>query len=287
MEEIIFPNPDNFQHQKMRLMRAGVLKLKVLVDFDRTLTTNFIHGRKAPSLIAALREGNYLSDDYALKAQTLFNYYHPFEDDLSLSLEDKRALMTEWWEKHFKLLIDSGLSEEKIADVVDNRLSNLREGVILFLELLAKENVPVYIFSASGLGVSGLKYYLTRRGILTNNIFFIANDFIWDKEGRAVDFKKPVIHSFNKDETAILSMPEDKIFSGRSNILLLGDSLGDVNMSNGFNPQIILKVGFLNDKIQELLPYYREFYDALILNDGDFNLPLTIIKDIINSSDQL
>jgi 5'-nucleotidase len=282
MEELIFPNPDNFQRQKMRLVRGGASKLKVLADFDRTLTTNFIHGRKAPSLIGALREGSYLSDDYALKAQALFDYYHPFEEDLTLSLENKKDLMTEWWQKHFKLLIDAGLTEEKIADVADNRLPNLRQGAVQFLELMAKENIPIYIFSASGLGVSGLKYYLTRRGLWTDNIILVANDFVWDKGGHAIDFKEPVIHSFNKDETGMVNISEDKKFVHRSNILLLGDSLGDIGMDNGFDAQAVLKIGFLNDKIQEYLPHYREVYDALILNDGDFNLPFEIIKEIIN-----
>ncbi|MDD2680950.1 MAG: hypothetical protein PHE20_02475 [Patescibacteria group bacterium] len=285
MEELIFPNPDNFQSKKMRLLRGGDLKLKILADFDRTLTTNFIRGRKAPSLMGALREGNYLPANYSLKAQALHDYYQPFEADLTLSLIDKKALMTEWWQKHFQLLIESGLSETNIADVADNCLSNLRSGVIEFLELLDKKNIPIYIFSASGLGISGLKYYLIRRGLWTDNIILVANDFVWSKDGLALDFKRPVVHSFNKDESGLANVAADKKFVHRSNILLLGDSLGDAGMDNGFGAQATLKIGFLNDKIQESLPYYRKVYDALILNDGDFTLPLEVLKEIIDYAD--
>lgn len=285
MDELIFSQPDNFKHQKQRLFRGGISHLKVLADFDGTLTTNFIHGRKAPTLIGALREGNYLSADYNKKAQDLHNYYKPFEDDQNIALDDKKALMTEWWYKHFQLLIDSGLSEENIADVVDNRLSNLRPGVPEFLSLLAKNNIPLFIFSASGLGISGLKYYLMKRGLWSENIILVANDFIWGENGKAVGVKEPIIHSFNKDETMLVKIGVDEKFSKRNNIMLLGDSLGDARMDTGLAAAAILRIAFVNDKIRESVSAYREVYDALILNDGDFSLPLKILKEIIDYAD--
>ena len=155
----------------------------------------------------------------------------------------------------------------------------------LWVKDTIEENIPVYIFSASGLGVSGLKYYLTRRGLWTDNIVLIANDFIWDKDGRAINFKEPIIHSFNKDESGLANVAADKKCVHRNNVLLLGDSLGDAGMDKGFGAQATLKIGFLNDKIQESLSYYREVYDALILNDGDFSLPFEIIEEIIDYKD--
>ncbi|MCF7860116.1 hypothetical protein K9M09_00645 [Patescibacteria group bacterium] len=285
MEELIFTQPDDFERQKQRLFRGGVSRLKILADFDGTLTTNFIHGRKAPSLIGALREGNYLSNDYNKKAQALHDYYKPFESDQTLALESKKALMTEWWHKHFQLLIDSGLCEADIADAVDNRLSNLRPGVIEFLSILEKNNIPLFIFSASGLGISGLKYFFMKRGLWSENIILVANDFIWGKDGRAVGIKEPIIHSFNKDETMLSKIGVAEKFSKRNNIILLGDGLGDANMDNGLSAAAILKIAFVNDKIRESVPLYREVYDALILNDGDFTLPLEVLKEIINYAD--
>ena len=44
----------------------------------------------------------------------------------------------------------------------------------------------------------------------------------------------------------------------------------------------ILKIAFLNDRIRELLPVYKNRYDAIILNDGNFQLVLDILQDIIN-----
>ena len=174
---------DDFERQKQRLLRGGVNKLQVVTDFDRTLTTNFNQGRKSLSLIGALRESNFLASDYSTKAQKLYDYYSPFENDPSLGLAARKSLMAEWWRKHFDLLINSGLKETDINGVIEQRLSTLREGVPEFISLLAKHKIPLVIFSASGFGVSGLKYFLSRRGLLFDNIYFVANDFVWGTTG--------------------------------------------------------------------------------------------------------
>lgn len=285
MEEIIFSDHNDFNQQKELLIKGGVNKLQVISDFDRTLTTNFIHGRKAPSLVAALRDGNYLDNDYSIKAQALYDYYHPLEIDPGLSLEVKKSLMTEWYRRHFELLIESGLSQEKIANAIDNQLANLREGVSEFLEILEKYNIPLLIFSASGLGVSGLKYFFSRRGLLTDNISFLANEFIWGENNQAVGVREPIIHVFNKDESMLTAFGLDIGVKDRANILLLGDSLGDAGMAQGYPFKALLKIAFLNDKIRGSLPTYREHYQALILNDGNFDLPLSILKEIVSWKD--
>lgn len=282
MEEIIFCDHVEFNYQKARLIKGGAENLQVIADFDRTLTTNFINGRKAPSLVAALRDGNYLSNDYAAKAQSLYDYYRPLEIDPGLDLEAKKSLMAEWYRRHFQLLIESGLNQEKMADAIDNQLANLRDGVNDFLNVLQKNSIPLLIFSAAGLGISGLKYFFSRRGLMSDNISFLANEFVWDENLKAVDVKEPIIHVFNKDETMASKFGISDKIKDRPNILLLGDSLGDAGMAHGYPFQGLLKIGFLNDKIQELLPDYREAYHALILNDGNFDLPLKIINEIVD-----
>ena len=56
---------------------------------------------------------------------------------------------------------------------------------------------------------------------------------------------------FNKNENAIHSSDyfTDAI-RGRNNVVLLGDSTGDVKMAVGVpQPNNVLKIGFLNDKV--------------------------------------
>lgn len=283
MDNIIFNDIDCYQLKKDKLINGTTDKLHVITDFDRTLTNNFIKGRKAPSFIAALRDGQYLSSEYSAKSQALFDHYHPIELDLSIDLIDKKTLMAEWYDKHFELLISSGLNQEKMAQAIDNQLANLRPLVIDFLKLLKKLAIPLLVFSANGLGVSGLKYFFSKRGLMFDNISFLANDFIWGSNNEVLGVRTPIIHPFNKDETMLHYFGLEEKVINRPNILLIGDSLADAHMAHGYPFQNIIKIGFLNDKIRESLEVYNKVYDGLVLNDGDFGLPLEIIKEIINS----
>lgn len=276
---------ENFDRQKQRLVRGTLSKLQVIADFDRTLTTNFYQGRKSLSLLGALRASNFLGLDYQRRSQALFDYYSPFENDQTLSSTARKSLMAEWWQKQFQLLIDSGLNRDHINQVIDSRLANLRPRAPEFVRLLAEHQVPLVIFSASGLGESALRYFLEKENLWSDNISLIANDFIWDENGKALAVRTPIIHSGNKDEAMLVDFGCFERVKNRNNVLLLGDSLGDAGMAAGFSYQALLKIGFLNDRIQESLPAYRSLYDALVLNDGDFSLPLEILQEIIDYAD--
>lgn len=70
----------------------------------------------------------------------------------------------------------------------------------------------------------------------------------------------------------------------RKNMILLGDSLGDIHMSEGVNadPQGMMKLGFLNDRT-ERLHEYLEHFDLVILDDPGFDIPLEILKCVSHS----
>lgn len=64
-------------------------------------------------------------------------------------------------------------------------------------------------------------------------------------------FKGQLIHIYNKREGALLNTQHFQELHSRSNVLLLGDSLGDLNMSDGVSDlQNILTIGYLNDKVK-------------------------------------
>lgn len=53
-------------------------------------------------------------------------------------------------------------------------------------------------------------------------------------------------------------------------------------MHEGF-PHInsVLKIGFLNDNFDQLLPVYENLFDIVIINDQTFNVPNAILRSII------
>lgn len=68
-------------------------------------------------------------------------------------------------------------------------------------------------------------------------------------------FKGELIHIYNKKEGALLNTGHFQELKSRHNVLLLGDSLGDLTMADGVHSmENILKIGFLNDKVPATPP---------------------------------
>lgn len=69
-------------------------------------------------------------------------------------------------------------------------------------------------------------------------------------QGVLKGFKGELIHVYNKHDGALRNTEYFKQLKDNGNIILLGDSLGDLNMADGVpNVENILKIGFLNDKV--------------------------------------
>lgn len=61
-----------------------------------------------------------------------------------------------------------------------------------------------------------------------------------------------MIHVFNKDESALKGSKEFDLLHDRTNIIVMGDSLGDSTMGDGCVSGAeahILKIGFLNEHV--------------------------------------
>ena len=278
-KNVVISNPLNFKKIKEKFKKDGAKKLHILSDFERTLTYAFVKEEKVPSLISVLRSNEkYLGQDYAEKAQALFEKYHPIEIDPKIPLKEKK--MEEWWMTHFKLLIEKGLSKKHLKKVIQSGKIKLRKGSDEFFEILKNYKIPLIIISSSGLG-EAISMFLKKEKKLFPNVFVISNKFIWDKRGRAIGVKKPIIHSLNKDETMIKKFPFYKRIKKRKNVILMGDNLEDVEMIKGFDFENLIKIGFLNEKVKENLEEYKKVYDVLITNDSSMEFVNELLKEIL------
>ena len=185
--------------------------------------------------------------------------------------------MQEWWSEHIKLISASGMNKEIIQDILKKYPNILRKSALEFFDLLKEKNIPLLIFS-SGVG-DIIKAYIEKEGKLYDNTNIIANFFDYDSSGNVLGYKSKIIHSFNKNETVIENKENLK---ERKNVILLGDSLGDIGMSAGIEHDTIIKIGFLNEKVEEHLEAFAEKYDVLILNDGTMDYILELIKKLFN-----
>lgn len=279
--EIVISNKERLEKTIEAMKKDGAGKLHVLADFDRTLTTAFVDGKSVRSLISVLYEGNYLTPDYAEKGQALANKYHPIEIDPNVPFEEKWAAMDSWWREHSKLLIESGLKKSDIEKAVASGKVKLREGFAEFSDVLHAHNIPFVIMSASGLGVDGVNLYLKQTGKLYNNVHTISNVYEWDDAGRAVALKEPIIHALNKYETAIQDYPAFNEVRERKNVILLGDSVDDVGMVQGFEYDNLITIGFLNDKVEENLERYQKAFGVVITGDGSMEYVNELLERII------
>lgn len=279
MKEII-KNPEKLKEKKDIFKAEGLDKMHILSDFDRTLTYGSVGGIKTPSIISMLRDGKHLSEEYARKARALYDKYHKYEIDLSLSEAERKKLMRAWWNTHNKLLVESGLSYSDLEDIVENGHVRFREGVEEFLDWTYQNNVPMVIMSASGCG-DAIKLFFEKIGKDYPNIHYVTNQFEWDENGKAIAPKEPVIHSLNKDETVLSELPEVyKVVKDRKNVILLGDSLHDLGMIDGFEYDNLIRIGFQNDVSANLNNEYEKKFDVVLKGDGDFEYVGKLIKDL-------
>jgi 5'-nucleotidase len=266
MEKIYFHNQKNLENKIEKIKEQGLNKLHIVSDFDRTLTRATYNAKKIPSGIALVRQGDYLSNKYPQKAFTLFNKYHPIEIDENLDYQYRCNKMQEWWEEHEKLLVKSKMHKNVIADILEKNPKLFRDGSDNFFDFLYKKKVPLLIFSA-GIG-NLIKDYLKKKDKLTDNIHIIANTFVFNFQGYATGYEHEVIHTLNKSEIKIKNKNYKKMISERNNVILLGDSLGDLGMVNDLNTNCIIKIGFLNKASKSNLELYKTKFDIVIANDG-------------------
>jgi len=260
--------------------KAGAKGFHIVSDFDSTLTLGFENGKKLSTSFGQIRDGGYMSEEYVKKAYELLNYYYPIETDPKIPLNEKCIKMEEWWEKHMELMVEMKLSKTILKDIADK--DNLCEGKFVpeILELLKNKSIPLLIFSA-GLG-DVIKEFMLRKNQLSDNIHIISNFYNFDDKGYVTGYKSKAIHVFNKNEVEIQDSPYHKEIQERKNVILLGDSLGDLGMAEGMNHDCIIKIGFLNHKEDELLEEYSKHYDVIILGDGTMQYVLNLLKKIIN-----
>ncbi len=274
--EVKIANEASLEAKIENMAEAGVDRLAVMADFDRTLTTAYVDGERRPSIISILRDGDYISFDYAKRAHELYDKYHPIEIDPEVGEEERVEAMNNWWREHFDLLIESGLKIDHIHQAVEAGKIKFRLGAKDFFKGLADQGVPLVIVSSSGLGVESIQFVLEEEGFYSGNIKIVSNQFVWDKDGRAVGVEEPLVHIANKDQV----VAGEAGLEGRDNIILLGDSIDDLKMVEGVSYSNLVSVGFLNEEVEKNIGRYLDSFDVVVRDDGSMALVNKIISRI-------
>lgn len=118
-----------------------------------------------------------------------------------------------------------------------------------------------------------------------DNVHVVSNMMRFDAQGRIEGFDGRTIHPFTKTAHALLNSPfcKECQLDKRRNVLLLGDSRGDVRMADGLDADEIIRVGFLNMHVDETLNEYLELYDVVFTNDASL-VPVEMLIEQITSA---
>ncbi|KAJ3674552.1 hypothetical protein LUZ60_005168 [Juncus effusus] len=282
--EVVVADPAALERKKASIRHQGASKLQVIADFDGTLTKYWYNGKRGQTSHGLLQQGNM---EFDAKRQELYDYYHPLEISPTIPIEEKTKLMEEWWEKTHGLLIEGGLTYEAIKQSVAKATISFRDGVFQLFKFLEEKEIPVLIFSA-GLADIIEEVFRQKMHRSFKNIKIVSNRMQFDETGSLIAFKGKTIHVFNKNEHAIdMAAPihvkfgdsnsnsnsngldfDFKLVKERTNVLLLGDGLGDLGMSDGVNYQNRIAVGFLNNNVEKSLNDYSQAFDIVYLNDA-------------------
>ncbi|XP_078544364.1 cytosolic 5'-nucleotidase 3A isoform X2 [Lissotriton helveticus] len=262
------------------LIKGGASKLQVITDFDMTLSRFSHGGKRCPTCHNIIDNCKFVTEECRKKLYKLRDTYYAIEIDPSLTIAEKYPYIVEWYVKSHTLLIEQRLRKDKVAEMVRESDVMLKEGYDLFFDKLNEHNIPVFIFSA-GIG-DILEEVIRQSGVYHPNVKVVSNFMDFDDNGVIKGFKGELIHVYNKHDGALKNTEYFKQLKENSNIILLGDSLGDLTMADGVpNVESILKIGYLNDKVDELLEKYMDSYDIVLVKDETLDVANSILQKIL------
>jgi 5'-nucleotidase len=185
--------------------------------------------------------------------------------------------MVEWWSKEHDNIISQKLTQESLDEMIKIRPVSFRDGFIEFFEICKSNGIPILIPSAGVQNV--IEGVLKQNNLVYEKLYIKSNQMIFSPETGTCDaFSEPIIHSLNKYQFNFKGSEYEKYIIDRKNILLFGDSIGDITMSKSIDHEQVLSFGFLNIDVEKNIEKYKNVYDIVITNDSSFNFA----NDLIN-----
>nr|XP_040047967.1 cytosolic 5'-nucleotidase 3-like [Gasterosteus aculeatus aculeatus] len=273
---VCMKDPQRVQEILESMVKAGSNTVQVISDFDMTLTRFAYNGKRCPTCHNILDNSRLISNDCKVELKELLDTYYPIEIDCTRPVDEKLPLMVEWWTKAHEILVQQEIKKDQLAVAVRESEAKLRDGYQLLFDHLHEHSIPLLIFSA-GIG-DILEEVIRQAGVFHPNVKVFSNYMDFDESGVLRAFKGELIHIYNKREGALLNTGHFQELRTRPNVLLLGDSLGDLNMADGVHDmENILKIGFLNDKVEERKQSYLDAYDIVLVRDETLEVPNAVM----------
>ena len=233
----------------------------ILTDFDGTITKD-----SSDSSWASIFKNPNVSSEFVQECIRIFEFYHKYEIDEKLALQDKISMMKQWYIKNIETLKRFRITEEIINYSANNEsIMSFREGAKDFLREMSMRDIPIIIISA-GVG-NIIQQFLINNESNYDNIYICSNFLEYDNGVITGVRDDNLIHPLNKNEISLPAHIKVKL-ANRNNALLLGNSIADIQMaSSGKN---VYKIGFLDEKIAERLQAFEANYDIVCTDNTSY-----------------
>merc|ERR1712110_686485 len=278
-ENVSILNPTEVLRKLQKIKDGGVEGLTVISDFDATMSKHHdSDGKRLPTTYCVLENDTGLPQENVDMFKANFAKYYPIEMDPTVPDDKKIEAMLSWWKATMDAAVCSGILTKDllVKSVIDSNLT-LRDNTDKMLQFCTAQRIPFLIFSAGCGDIIDIALRHKYQPVLwsDDNMMIVSNRLGFDETGKLVNFLEPAIHTLNKKNLMKLakefntpgSQAMEAAVASRKNILLMGDHLGDINMSEGTDSAAnILSIGFLNYKFDNL-EIYRQKFDIVLVND--------------------
>ncbi len=247
---------------KKKLKNITLDNYYVVADFDRILST-----RNSKTTFSLFGESGFYGEEYSKERRKLYEHYRPLELDTKIPDSLKYEIMEEWQRKSYQLMLKYRVRESDIKKILSTTdLLELRDGAIEFIDRLNENNIPLIINSA-GCG-NFIIELLKLNNCCSDNIYLHSNLFTF-REDIMIDSIEKIVHSMSKYD---INLPTDffnRLLDKKYSIVI-GDQLTDLEMAKNLPKKEIISFGFLEEKVEELEPFFQRDYGVILKEMEDF-----------------
>ena len=235
----------------------------MFMDYDKTITTS-----DSQDSWAASANKEIMGENLSNELDKYYEKYGPIEIDYNIDVKEKEKYMIEWYQKCMDLYYKYNITKTKLRDSINNTNMKLRKGVKEFLYKLYKNDIPVIILSA-GIG-NTIEQKLENEKCYYGNIDIISNFLKFDEQDKMIKFSGNLIHTLNKDIDKLADINIKNKIEKRDYRIVIGDLIEDINMIGKYKDERTLKIGFLNENIEENIEVYKDNFDIVCTKDSNF-----------------
>ncbi|KAJ9077652.1 hypothetical protein DSO57_1014674 [Entomophthora muscae] len=268
LPDVAIRDPVGVMRKLQVIVRGGRHSVSVIADFNMTLTKYWVGGKQNCDTFNVLEEVGVVSPRLISTQSKLRKEYYRIESNQDLTQPEKECLLTSIIQRNNNLYIEESFTRDSLADALSNYPIVYRKGVHELVALTGFYQIPMLVFTA-GLGDVVVEL-MKAHNLLHPHISFISNFMDFDPlpPHHICGFLPPLVHTLNKGKVVLQSPPFTK---PRKNTILIGDSLGDIQMGAFLDHQTTLTIGLLNHSVEENLAQYSSEFDVVLTNDASLD----------------